>query len=137
MYGPWGLRSLSNRHRLFNNFAFTEPTSIPLDARRAGFVPLVPFPHGNPSNWQGPVWVVNNYLLFRGLMRYGFTDEAADLYAKTRDLLRRDIEATGTSHENYHSETGEGMAHTDFMCWNLCIFAMAREIDGQASVEQP
>ncbi len=135
LYGPWGVRSLSNRDRLFNNTGITDPLNIPDDARAAGFVPLTPFPSGNPSNWQGPVWIINNYLLYRGLRRYGYTEEASRLFSTTSELLARDITTNGTSHENYHSETGQGLAHTDFMCWNLCIFAMEAEEGGETSVE--
>lgn len=34
---------------------------------------------GNPSSWQGPVWINVNYLVFRGLVKYGFTEEAREL----------------------------------------------------------
>ena len=33
---------------------------------------------GNPSSWQGPVWINVNYLVFRGLVKYGFTEEAGN-----------------------------------------------------------
>ena len=36
---------------------------------------------GNPSSWQGPVWINVNYLVFRGLVKYG------DVYK--RQLLKQ------------------------------------------------
>ncbi len=33
----------------------------------------------NPSNWLGPVWLVANYGVFKGLLDYGYRKEAEDL----------------------------------------------------------
>ena len=30
----------------------------------------------NPSNWQGPIWIVSTYILFKGLVNYGYIEEA-------------------------------------------------------------
>ena len=37
----------------------------------------------NPSNWLGPVWGISNYLVFRGLVKYGFAEDARELAEKT------------------------------------------------------
>ena len=34
---------------------------------------------GNPSCWLGPIWGIANYLVWRGLLRYGFQAEAREL----------------------------------------------------------
>jgi alpha,alpha-trehalase len=54
-------------------------------------------PTYDPKNgyWQGPVWVISNYLLMHGLMNYGFKAEAQELAHKTVDLLAADLKATG------------------------------------------
>ena len=42
----------------------------------------------NPSNWLGPVWGMTNYLVFRGLVKYGFDDDARELAREDRPALR-------------------------------------------------
>ena len=37
---------------------------------------------GNPSSWAGPVWINVNYLVFRGLLEYGYEKEALDVAEK-------------------------------------------------------
>ena len=46
---PFGIRSLSKMEKMYGTYASS-----------------------NPSNWDGPVWGVSNYIVFRGLVRYGF-----------------------------------------------------------------
>ena len=41
----------------------------------------------NPSNWLGPIWGVANYVVFRGLLNYGFRKEAELMYKRTITLL--------------------------------------------------
>lgn len=61
----------------------------------------------NPSNWLGPIWIVANYVVFRGMMNYGYVKEASELCNRTVELLGRDLERTGTLHEYYDPATGE------------------------------
>ncbi len=60
------------------------------------------FVGSNPSNWQGPIWVVANYLVWKGLRVYGFKEEANELAARLLAMLARDIRANGCLHEYYH-----------------------------------
>ena len=30
----------------------------------------------NPSNWQGPIWIISTYIVFKGLLNYGYINEA-------------------------------------------------------------
>ena len=30
---------------------------------------------GNPSSWLGPIWGVSNYMVFNGLLKYGYEEE--------------------------------------------------------------
>jgi putative isomerase len=78
-----GIRSLSKREPMFSLAA-----------------------SGNPSNWLGPVWILANYLVWQGLRRYGFHDEAGILADKTVRLLADDVAANGATHEYYHPDTG-------------------------------
>ena len=79
----------------------------------------------NPSNWQGPIWVVSNYLTWQGLIDYGFADEAAQLARRLLATLARDIRAHGCLHEYYHGDTGVGLMHPGFVNWNTLAARMA------------
>ena len=79
---------------------------------------------GNPSNWLGPVWIISNYLVWRGLRRYGFDERAGELASRTKRLLEQDYERNGYLHENYNPETGEGIAAPRFWNWNILAAAM-------------
>jgi putative isomerase len=89
----------------------------------------------NPSNWLGPIWLVTQYCVFRGLMRYGYREQAEDLCARTLRLLGRDLEKTGTLHEYYNPFTGEPVMTPDFVNWNVLALNMADELRGKPSME--
>ncbi|MGH3740042.1 MAG: amylo-alpha-1,6-glucosidase, partial [Micromonosporaceae bacterium] len=89
----------------------------------------------NPSNWQGPVWVMSNYIAFSGLLRNGFTPQARHILEGTLTMLARDIERHGTLHEYYHPDTGEGLMNPGFLNWNLLATTMHREF-AAATAEQ-
>lgn len=86
---------------------------------------------GNPSSWQGPIWINANYLVFRGLVNYGYSDEAKELAEKTILLLGRDYERFGALHEYYLPENGEPVLNKGFQNWNLLVLNMAAWLDGQ------
>ncbi len=86
----------------------------------------------NPSNWLGPIWIVSNYIVFRGLMNYGFTEQARELCDKTVTLLGEDLERTGTLHEYYVPKTGEPVMNGGFLNWNLLVLNMIDELKGKA-----
>ena len=45
-------------------------------------------PYYNPQGyWNGPVWVQWNYLIFRGLLRYGYIDEARQIVDKVLSIM--------------------------------------------------
>lgn len=79
---------------------------------------------GNPSCWLGPIWGISNYMVFDGLRKYGFIDEARSLAEKTITLFGRDIETTGELHEYYDPESGEGVNNPGFQNWNLLSLNM-------------
>ncbi|MDD2617413.1 MAG: trehalase family glycosidase [Bacteroidales bacterium] len=86
---------------------------------------------GNPSSWLGPVWINVNYLVFRGLVNYGYEDEARELAEKTILLLGRDIERFGAMHEYYLPENGEPVLNRGFQNWNFLVLNMAAWLDGK------
>ena len=81
----------------------------------------------NPSNWLGPVWILVNYYVWKGLRNYGFHAEAADLAEKTIALLTTDISATGSLNEYYDPNTGHPLSHDGFVDWNMLVLEMMRE----------
>lgn len=103
---PGGLRTLSREEKMYN-----------LEATN------------NPSNWLGPVWIVASYCVFRGLLNYGFYQEARDLATDTLKLLAEDIQKTGTLHEYYNPESCEPVMNSGFVNWNILALNMYEELD--------
>ena len=91
---------------------------------------------GNPSSWQGPVWICVNYLVFRGLLRYGYTAVARLLAWKTIILLGRDFERFGALHEYYLPENGEPVLNRGFQNWNFLVLNMIAWLDGRPLAEE-
>ena len=81
---------------------------------------------GNPSCWLGPIWGISNYMVFDGLVKYGFINEAKELATKTLDLFGRDIAQCGELHEYYDPESGEGVNNPGFQNWNLFAIQMGQ-----------
>lgn len=82
----------------------------------------------NPSNWLGPVWIVANYVVFHGLMRYGYRQEAEAICRGTLELLDRDLRCSGQLHEYYNPDTGEPVMNGGFLNWNLLVLNMCAEL---------
>ena len=91
---------------------------------------------GNPSSWQGPIWINVNYLVFRGLINYGYTNEARELAEKTILLLGRDFERFGALHEYYLPDNGEPVLNKGFQNWNFLVLNMAAWLDGKPVVTE-
>ena len=91
---------------------------------------------GNPSCWLGPVWIIANYMCYRGLRKYGFDKEAAALAESTVALLGNDIEECGEMHEYYHPDTGEGVHNRGFQSWNLLVNNMLADLEGRRSIAE-
>ena len=111
--GNYGIRTLSAKERMYN-MAVTN----------------------NPSNWLGPVWGVSNYMVFSGLVRYGFDKEARDIAERSVKLFAADVENTGTLHEYYNPDTGEGIRTPDFQNWNCLVLNMLAFLEGRERVEE-
>ena len=91
---------------------------------------------GNPSSWQGPIWINVNYLVFRGLVKYGYNDQARELAEKTILLLGRDYERFGALHEYYLPDNGEPVLNKGFQNWNLLVLNMAAWLEGKEFVTE-
>ena len=82
----------------------------------------------NPSNWQGPIWIVSTYIIFRGLLNYGYIDEAKQLCENLLSNLCRDMRENGALHEYYNPETGKSDIALGFMNWNALAGLMVPEL---------
>ncbi len=91
---------------------------------------------GNPSCWLGPIWGISNYMVFKGLVKYGFFDEAKELGEKTVKLLENDITASGELHEYYDPESGAPIMNPGFQNWNLLSINIKAWLNGESVVEE-
>ena len=83
----------------------------------------------NPSCWLGPVWGCVNWFVFKGLINYGYLEDAIELAKKTIILFGQDIESCGEMHEYYEPETGVGITGLGFQSWNLLVFEMIKYLE--------
>ena len=90
----------------------------------------------NPSNWQGPIWGISNYLTWRALVKYGFTTEARELATKTITLFGRDVKRNGAMHEYYEPDTGEPVLNKGFQNWNYLVLNMINWMEGKPAIEE-
>lgn len=110
---PFGVRTLSRMEKMYNLRA-----------------------SGNPSSWLGPIWGVANYLTFRGLVRYGFTNEARELAEKTIRLFGQDLEQHGALHEYYQPENGQPILNPGFQNWNYLVLNIIEWLEGRPAVAE-
>lgn len=90
----------------------------------------------NPSNWRGPVWGISNYMVFKGLVKYGYTKEARDLAIKTVNLFGEDFDKNGALHEYYEPETGEPLLNKGFQDWNYLVINMIAWLENRTVLEE-
>ena len=91
---------------------------------------------GNPSCWLGPIWGISNYICFRSLVKFGYTDEARKLVEKTVLMHGRAIEQSGAMYEYYHPDTGEGVSNRGFQSWNFLVNNMIAWYEGRRVIKE-
>lgn len=109
---PFGVRTLSKQEKMYNIRG-----------------------SGNPSSWLGPIWGISNYMTFRGLVKYGFLEEAKELALKTIHLFGRDLQRFGQLHEFYQPENGEPILNRGFQNWNYLVLNMVEWIEGNEPID--
>ena len=114
------------RDHLLNPAEFWSPHGLRSMARNEPGYRI--FAGSNPSDWQGPIWVVANYLAWRGLLNYGYEREARQLAGNLVAMLKVDIAARGCLHEYYDPETGNGLTHPGFLNWNTLAVPMEQSL---------
>ena len=110
---PYGVRSLSKMEKMY-------------DLRATS----------NPSNWLGPIWINANYLTFRGLVQYGYNEQARELVEKTVKVIGMDYEKHGILHEFYLPESGEPVMNPGFQDWNYLVLNMIAWYEGKPYVAE-
>lgn len=90
----------------------------------------------NPSNWRGPIWGISNYMVFKGLEKYGYTKEANELAKKTISLFGKDFKKNGALHEYYEPETGVPILNKGFQNWNYLVLNIVAWLEGKKAVEE-
>ena len=112
-WAPYGVRTLSKLEKMYNLRATN-----------------------NPSNWQGPIWGISNYMVFRGLADYGFDEEARQMAEKTIALFGNDLEREGALHEYYNPETGAPIMNKGFQNWNYLVLNMIAWVEDRPVVRE-
>lgn len=107
---PWGVCTLAKDERMFDLSATN-----------------------NPSNWLGPIWLVANYCVFKGLMNYGYRAEAEKIARGSLRLLADDLRRSGSIHEYYSPLSGEPVMNGGFINWNILALTMLRELEEHGS----
>jgi putative isomerase len=72
-------------------------------------------------NWRGPVWIPANYIIFHGLVQYGYDSVAQDLAVKT---LQMALNENAVTREYYDSDTGRGNGMNPFWGWSSLAYVM-------------
>ena len=79
--------------------------------------------------WRANTWVVTNYMIMHGLMKYGYRELAEIIEQKTMAL----IEKSG-DREYYTTEEGTGCGMNPFWGWSLLGYFMRDELDAEKDI---
>jgi glycogen debranching enzyme len=72
-------------------------------------------------NWRGPTWIPANYMIFHGLIRYGYKDAARELAIKA---FRMALDLNTNTREYYDSDSGSGNGMNPFWGWSSLAYVM-------------
>ncbi len=75
-------------------------------------------------NWRGPTWAPTNYMIFHGLVRYGFKEAADTLASRLFDMA---LFKNPVLREYYNAETGDGLGQTRFWGFTALYYGMLLE----------
>jgi len=75
-------------------------------------------------NWRGSAWIPSNYMIFHGLIKYGYDREARELADRTYKMV---LDMNPVTREYYDSETGQGYGMNPFWGWSSLGYIMPLE----------
>ena len=90
----------------------------------------------NPSNWWGPIWGISNYMTYKGLLDYGFEQEAKEMAYKTIMLFGEDYKKNGALHEYYEPDTGKPIMNKGFQNWNYLVLNMIAWLENEKVISE-
>lgn len=76
-------------------------------------------------NWRGSAWIPANYMIFHGLLRYGYRAEAQALADKTFAMA---LYVNPVTREYYDSDTGQGYGMDPFWGWSSLAYVMPLDL---------
>jgi len=77
-------------------------------------------------NWRGSNWIPTTYMVFHGLMKYGYYDIAGYLAYKTFEMV---LQKDKNTREFYNAVTGEGYGMDPFYGWSTLAYYMPLEFE--------
>jgi putative isomerase len=80
----------------------------------------------NECNWRGSSWMPTNYMIFHGLIHYGFKSVARELADR---MFRMVVEENPVTREYYNAETGAGIGQTQFWGFSALGYVMLLEFE--------
>ncbi len=125
-----GVASHDQAHRLVkehlvNANEFASPYPIPtLSMDSSAYEQYGANPPSGFCNWNGPLWVPMNYMIFHGLMDYGFIEEAKEIALKTFEAV---FLKNNVTREYYNAITAEGYGRNPFYGWSSLAYYMPLE----------
>jgi len=75
-------------------------------------------------NWRGTTWIPANYMIFHGLIRYGYDQVALELADRT---LHMALDKNPVTREYYNAENGGGYGMNPFWGWSSLAYLMPME----------
>lgn len=75
-------------------------------------------------NWEGPAWIPTNYMIFHGLLQYGYDAAARQLALKTLEMAL----SNPVTREYYDSDTGRGNGMNPFWGWSSLAYVMPLDL---------
>ena len=78
--------------------------------------------------WNGPIWIQWQYLLFRGLLDYGYVDEAVELAERVMDNVIHQLKVDHNFWEFYSADDYQAGWHKNYI-WTGIVARMLIDLD--------